>query len=202
MFTRCRTAQQHMRELITHFLYQLFDSIFPCRTSRGAERLLSMAAKMATSLARAVKHRTTLRTLDLTAAPDLICSNVMCAKLLEPCLCRVTVVLQKLTHLETLNLSSNNLELLPEAISGDVLPKLKVLNVSRNRLVDLPEKIITHASLQEIHVCHNPLSIRCLTMLSNANHLRVFLDEEQLQASQYANLAAPHFMHNRLKRST
>ena len=105
----------------------------------------------ATSLAQAVKER--LPGLRLRG-DELICHNWMCEKVGETCLCKLSVVLSRLHHLQHLDLRGNRLEQLPEVWS---LPKLQSLDVRDNALQSLPEELASMQSLRQLKVEGNPL---------------------------------------------
>lgn len=86
--------------------------------------------------------------LELAAAPDLLCANIMCEKLGGPCLCRVSVALQKLPRLTHIDLSSNNLPAVPDAVSPQYLPSLSSLDVSRNAISELPASLTSFSTLR------------------------------------------------------
>lgn len=101
----------------------------------------SSASKTTTaaSLGQAVRNAATVETLSLEASPDLLCMNLMCEKVGDPCICRLSVVLEKLHQLEGLNLSGNKLISLPDSIGQ--LQRLRYLDLSNNKLHTLPKSI-------------------------------------------------------------
>ncbi|CAI7931361.1 unnamed protein product, partial [Closterium sp. NIES-54] len=74
--------------------------------------------------------------LDLTASDDLQCTNLMCPKVTEPCICRLGVALSRLPRLTSLTLAHNGLEALPDSLSS--LTTLRHLDLSHNRLSSAP----------------------------------------------------------------
>ncbi|KAK9838366.1 hypothetical protein WJX81_007508 [Elliptochloris bilobata] len=84
-----------------------------------------------TSVADAVRTRD-LQALDLSCSQDLLCRNLVCEKVGEPCICRLASVLER--HAGTLtwlSLSGNGLEALPDALTA--LRSLRYLDLSANR---------------------------------------------------------------------
>ena len=63
----------------------------------------------ATSLSQAVRQAETVDSLDLQRSPDLLCVNLLCEKVGDPCICRLSRVLERLQHLQRLNLANNQL---------------------------------------------------------------------------------------------
>jgi Leucine-rich repeat (LRR) protein len=84
----------------------------------------------------------------LSEAPDLICGNLMCEKLGSPCLCRITVALQRFPLLTHLDISRNAIPAVPEAICKEYLPSLQHLNLSNNRISELPSALKSFQQLQ------------------------------------------------------
>ena len=97
-----------------------------------------------------------MRALDLRASADLRCVNMMCEKVGETCLCRLSMCLERMRHLQHLDLRGNNLNRLPEVWS---LPNLETLDVRENSLESLPEELASMKSLRLLRVDGNPLKI-------------------------------------------
>ena len=95
------------------------------------------AHSTATSLGQATRQADIVGSLDLQQSPDLLCVNLLCEKVGDPCICRLSRVLERLNHLENLNLANNQLISLPESIGQ--LKQLQYLDLSNNRLRSLPE---------------------------------------------------------------
>ena len=91
----------------------------------------------ATSLSQAVRQAETVDSLDLQQSPDLLCVNLLCEKVGDPCICRLSRVLERLQHLQRLNLANNQLISLPESVGQ--LSQLRYLDLSHNKLTGLPD---------------------------------------------------------------
>uniref|UniRef100_A0A7R9U6R4 Leucine-rich repeat-containing protein 51 n=1 Tax=Pinguiococcus pyrenoidosus TaxID=172671 RepID=A0A7R9U6R4_9STRA len=110
-----------------------------------------MAAKVARSLAAVSRATAVLR---LSASEDLVCKNIMCAKLGEACVCRLVRVLQRAPDLKELYLDNNNLESLPEL--SDLIPRLEVLDLRGNRLKEVPATLEALDALRVVRLEGNP----------------------------------------------
>lgn len=91
----------------------------------------------ATSLSQAVRQAETVDSLDLQQSPDLLCVNLLCEKVGDPCICRLSRVLERLQHLQRLNLANNRLISLPDSVGQ--LSQLQYLDLSHNKLTGLPD---------------------------------------------------------------
>jgi hypothetical protein len=100
------------------------------------------------ALVTALDAAIVLQALHLSGSPDLVCMNLMCEKLGQPCLCRVSLALQRLVHLTTLDLSGNALSSVPDAVDPQYLPSLQVLNLSRNNIAELPSLLSKFPNLK------------------------------------------------------
>jgi hypothetical protein len=81
--------------------------------------------------------------LDLTASQDLLCMNLMCEKVGTPCICRLSLCLERLAAVETLSLANNSLTDIPSSLWH--LTSLRELDLSRNCLQ------ILHPDVQQLH---------------------------------------------------
>ena len=97
-----------------------------------------------------------MRALDLRASADLRCVNMMCEKVGEACVCRVSRVLEKHGgELRSLCLADNELTQLPASVFE--LPHLQVLDLSGNALREIPEAVVNLSSLKVLDVTGNPI---------------------------------------------
>lgn len=85
--------------------------------------------------------------LDLSRSEDLLCRNLVCERVGEPCICRLAVVLERhAATLAWLSLAGNGLSQLPASLTA--LPALRHLDVSANRLSALPDGFTNLRRLQ------------------------------------------------------
>jgi Leucine-rich repeat (LRR) protein len=111
----------------------------------------------------------------------------------------------ELPYLEVLELQSNRLLALPEAIRG--LVNLRVLNVSHNQLTDLPMEALQQLPLQDLDASNNALlgslfplgssaehrTLRSLNVANNSLAALTFLEEFDLPLLQTLNVTNNHF---------
>jgi Leucine-rich repeat (LRR) protein len=115
-----------------------------------------------------------LKSILLRSSQDLICSNLFCEKLGEPCICRLERALSKdglSTTVQELDLHGNNLKDLPPSLYK--LSELRVLNLSNNKLSNLSiENLQRLKNLEKLDISGNPLSIEARAILEDAqrNH--------------------------------
>ena len=97
-----------------------------------------------------------MRALELRASEDLRCVNMMCEKVGEACVCRLSRVLEKNgAVLRSLCLAGNGLEQLPPSVFE--LPHLQVLDLSGNAWREIPESVVNLKSLKVLDVTGNPI---------------------------------------------
>ena len=97
--------------------------------------------------------------LDLSRSEDLLCRNLVCERVGEPCICRLAGALERhAATLAWLSLAGNGLTQLPAALTA--LPALRYLDVSANELSALPAGFTDLRSLQ---VCPCPCGSCCFT---------------------------------------
>lgn len=97
----------------------------------------------------------------LSASDDLVCRNMMCEKLLQPCVCRLEHVLHQFVshpmHVDTLDLSNNKLEFSPPAITK--FSMLTTINLSKNKFPTVEkipwDEIVKISSLKCIDLSDN-----------------------------------------------
>ncbi|CAM9877208.1 unnamed protein product [Scytosiphon promiscuus] len=111
---------------------------------------------IARSLKDAARLGSATTSLLLRRSEDLVCQNLMCAKLGEACLCRLAVHLSRLGGLRELDIAGNELGMLPEPVFE--LPALEHLDASGNALKDLPAGIAALSSLRTLRLTDNFLT--------------------------------------------
>ncbi|CAN0072667.1 unnamed protein product [Hapterophycus canaliculatus] len=111
---------------------------------------------IARSLKDAARFGSATTSLLLRRSEDLVCQNLMCAKLGEACLCRLAVHLSRLGGLRELDIAGNELGILPEPVFE--LPALEHLDASGNGLKDLPAGIAALSSLRTLRLSDNALT--------------------------------------------
>ena len=111
-----------------------------------------------------------LKSILLSSSQDLICSNLFCEKLGEPCICRLERALSKeglSTTVQELDLNGNNLKDLPPSLYK--LSGLRVLDLSNNKLSKLSiENLQKLTELKRLDISGNPLSIEARASLEEA----------------------------------
>jgi len=136
--------------------------------------------------------------LRLEASPELRCTNLMCEKVDEACVCRLSRVLERLPGLQSLYLARNRLEELPASLWEATA--LRHLDLSANRLRQLPGGVRKLVSLETLALQGNPLArqlppelgglpaLRRLTIDSSAAHLLPFCIDEWRQRGREVRL--------------
>ena len=110
---------------------------------------------MLRSLAEVVSSRQPVTGVVLRASKDLLCTNLFCEKVSEPCICRLDRVLQmkKMNSVKVLDLSNNKLNVLPPSLSE--LRELEELDVSGNCLSEIPPFVLSLPKLKVLWVSGN-----------------------------------------------
>mmetsp|Transcript_28603 Transcript_28603/g.91703 ORF Transcript_28603/g.91703 Transcript_28603/m.91703 type:complete len:119 (-) Transcript_28603:183-539(-) len=113
-----------------------------------------MASRVvATSLAAVTKRTTAVA---LSKSEELVCKNIMCAKLGEACVCRLLRVLQRAPQVTELRLDGNNLNTLPDL--EDVLPDLELIDLRHNAFTEVPDFLHRMPKLKEVLLDGNPVA--------------------------------------------
>ena len=86
--------------------------------------------------------------LILSKSDDLICRNLLCQKVLEPCICRLDMALNRLSipDLKKVDLSNNNLTELPPSLKNFIY--IEELNIEKNCLAKVPDYIYCFKNLK------------------------------------------------------
>lgn len=116
-----------------------------------------LVARSLRDVARATGSASTaVHELLLSSSQDLICKNMMCEHLGSSCACKLSLVLERLPELQTMDLSNNALRFLPE--SAFQLTQLTRLDLSRNALTELSPRVAELQELQVLDLSHNRLT--------------------------------------------
>ena len=94
----------------------------------------------------------------MAASTDLICTNIICEKVGDPCICRLSFALERLKNLTSLNLSCNKLTALPASIGS--LRSLERLDISENDLAELPPSLSELQALRVLNIGGNSAACR------------------------------------------
>ena len=111
---------------------------------------------VARSLGELVRLRTQVTHVLLSASADLVCNNLFCEKVTQPCLCRLERALESSdpSRVEVLDLSGNRLEALPPSVARMV--GLKVLDLRNNAFKQMPKELTKLKNVQVL-MDGNPL---------------------------------------------
>ncbi|CAM9473744.1 unnamed protein product [Ascophyllum nodosum] len=115
-----------------------------------------MVTVVARSLKDAAKFGSATTSLLLRSSEDLVCRNLMCAKLGGACVCKLAVHLSRLGGLRELDIAENGLGMLPESVFQ--LPELEHLDISGNGLTALPPTVAALANLRTLRLSNNILT--------------------------------------------
>ena len=93
--------------------------------------------------------------LQLRHSTDLVCRQLMCECVGNTCVCRLSLALARVPRLQHLDLSMNQLPVLPDAVY--TLAKLKTLNVRDNHLTTVATDVAKLTELETLDVRYNEL---------------------------------------------
>ncbi|KAF0733839.1 hypothetical protein Ae201684P_002588 [Aphanomyces euteiches] len=147
---------------------------------REGEGEASTPAMIVRSVREAAMHMGAVRELILRQSEDLLCRNLMCERVGDACMCRLSIVLEKLPNLTTLDVSANRLPALPPSVfqlgrleelvlaknqlGDDVFKdmhnfqRLRRVDLSNNQLTTVPSALAELPNLEMIDVRGNPLT--------------------------------------------
>ncbi|KAG9402426.1 hypothetical protein AC1031_007039 [Aphanomyces cochlioides] len=151
------------------------------------------ASMIVRSVREAAMHMGAVRELILRQSEDLLCRNLMCERVGDACMCRLSIVLEKLPNLTTLDVSENRLPALPPSVfqlgrleelvlaknqlGDDVFKdmhnfqRLRRVDLSNNQLTTVPSTLAELPNLEVIDVRGNPLTSPLPTLPSRITML-------------------------------
>jgi len=147
-----RVAQQRDANLQSHHFAQ--PSFSSSSAGTPAEDENERSYQPACSLAEASRMKEKVTVLDLTQSSDLTCMNLMCEKVGEPCICRLSLALERTPNVQELSLAKNKLEQLPDSVWN--LKELRSLDLSGNALRTLSPLIAQLTQLRHLNLSGNP----------------------------------------------
>jgi Leucine-rich repeat (LRR) protein len=145
-----RVAQQRDANLQSRHFAQPSFSSSAGTLAEDEERSYQPAC----SLAEASRMKENVTVLDLTHSSDLTCMNLMCEKVGEPCICRLSLALERTPNVQELSLARNKLEQLPDSVWN--LKELRSLDLSDNALRTLSPLIAQLTQLRHLNLSGNP----------------------------------------------
>ncbi|KAE9038201.1 hypothetical protein PR003_g7233 [Phytophthora rubi] len=137
---------------------------------------------LATCLRDIARSGARVEELELPKSTDLVCRQLMCEHVGDACACRLALALERVPRLRRLDLSSNQLRALPDAVFA--LRELATLDLRQNRLTTLSPDVQQLAQLETLDVSHNQLQtlpVQQLETLSKLRTLRVAGNAELLK---------------------
>lgn len=135
----------------------------------GVDHISGPKMTIARSL-RQVARAQRPHTLILSRSQDLVCKNIMCENVGEPCVCKLSLALERVPDLLHLDLSENQLTCVPE--SAFVLTQLVHLNISGNRITSLPRQLMKLSNLRELNIANNRIALLDEFVLSRLPELK------------------------------
>ena len=128
----------------------------------GRMTLTTSATTTAHSLSDVLKSGSKshqLTELRLSNTEDMVCNNIMCEKLGDPCVCKLARVLlsSRLPNVSVLDVSANRLPLVPDNM-WDMGKAVTTLVLSDNKLTEISERVKDLQGLQVLRVDRNMLS--------------------------------------------
>lgn len=128
---------------------------------------VSSATRVVSSLREAAKAPETVTTLDLSTSEAFICKNLMCEKVGELCVCRLSLFFyehgmqRSFKNLTSLMLRRNNLRAIPEAIQYLTSSKLELVDLAQNQIQHVDDATLSllnqHTNLKVLDLRENPI---------------------------------------------
>ncbi|TDH70099.1 hypothetical protein CCR75_008219 [Bremia lactucae] len=144
---------------------------------------------IATCLRDVARHGSCITELQLSKSSDLVCRQLMCEHVGDACSCRLALALERVPHLRHLDLSRNQLRMLPDAVYA--LQSLKTLNVQQNQLTTLSTHVQNLTQLQTLDMRHNQcktLPVQQLETLERLQTVRIGGNKHLIQALENQEL--------------
>lgn len=123
---------------------------------RAAYSSAAAEPHVARSLRDVARDGKAVQELLLPKSDDLVCRNIMCEFVGSSCACRLALVLERVPQLERMDLSNNQLRLLPDPVFA--LTKLTHLDLSQNALTTISERIQELSALEVLDLRQNQLT--------------------------------------------
>lgn len=185
---RPREALQRLTWRRSHQIFGMCTSasISSPQQAQNAEQTQRTARSL-----RDVARGHVVHALLLPSSQDLVCKNMMCEHVGSSCACKLSLVLERLPQLQTMDLSNNQLRFLPA--STFELTQLTHLDLARNQLTELSVSVTQLQQLQVLdlsHNCINKLPEDALLALPSLREIRITGNPMELESVVSAELRA------------
>ena len=108
--------------------------------------------------ALAASRKTPVARFVLSRSEDLVCKNMMCEKVGSACVCKLSRFMEQtpLEGLQELDLSANNLDIIPSAVFSGARD-VQTLLLAKNSISTLPDEIASLQDLRTLDLRDNPM---------------------------------------------